>query len=119
MTADEKDEPPIFHIMPVLPPSWFLTFVPGATVTNAEDKRTWAESTQYTEQEQQLMMMCTAETDYSHSSYMCTAAHSRNLTDYLIRNSHAATDQETSDIMILLQKLDELETSAEKEQIFK
>ena len=66
------------------------------------------------------MMMCTAETDYSHSSYMCTAEHSRNLTVYLIRtNSPAATDQETSDIMILLQKLDELETSAEKEQIFK
>jgi len=61
-------------------------------------------------------MMCTAEAECGHSH---TAEHSRNLTVYLIGNSPPATDQETSEIMIFLQKLDEFETcleqSAEKE----
>ena len=112
--SDEEDDPQtIFHSMPVLPPS-FLIVLPKE-IMKAEDQTSLSESTQDTEEEQP-MMMCTAEAECGHSH---TAEHSRNLTVYLIGNSPPATDQETSEIMIFLQKLDEFETcleqSAEKE----
>jgi len=103
----DEDEPPRFHSMPVLPPS-FLPCVPGA-IMNAEHQITRAESTQDTEQERP-MMICTAEAEYVHSR---TAAH-RNLTVYPIGNSPPATDQEMSDIMIFLKKLDKLERCVEQ-----
>ena len=115
-----EDEPPRFYSMPVLPLS-FLTFVPAAAaaaVMNAEDEVTPAASTQDTEQEHQPVMMCTAEAEYGHS-HTCTAAH-RNLAVYPIGNSPPATDQEMSDIMTFLKKLDQsercVEQSAEKKQ---
>jgi len=110
----DEVEPPRFHSIPVLPPS-FLSFLSAAAKMNAEDEITLAESTQDTAQEQP-MMICTAEAEYGHSR-TCPAAHSTssiNLTVYPIGNSPPATDQEMSDIMIFLKKLDEVDMCAEQ-----
>jgi len=102
--SEEEVEPPKFHTMPVLPPS-FPTFVPATPVMNVERVilPPWAESSQNTEKQEHTMM--NLESQYGHNH---TAAH-RDLTVYPIGNSPPATEQEMSDILNFLHKLDEFE----------